>query len=116
MRELRWIGKRVPIDRYFAWEYKLQMVKVVFTAPAFKSLSKLPGYIVSKLKVWIRQVELLGLQEVRRLSGYHDEPLKGVRAGQRSVRLNQAYRAIYEEAKDGKSIVVTIVEVNKHEY
>ena len=32
--------------------------------------------------------------------GYHDEPLKGHRAGQRSIRLSRAYRAIYEIKED----------------
>lgn len=61
-------------------------------------------------------VERVGLAEVRKLSGYHDEPLKGTRKGQRSIRLNRAYRAIYIEHKDGKIQIVEVIEVSKHEY
>ena len=33
--------------------------------------------------------------------GFHDEPLRGQRHGQRSIRLNRAYRAIYVISSDG---------------
>ncbi len=44
----------------------------------------------------------IGLSEVRKVPGYHDEPLKGQRKGQRSIRLSRSYRAIYviEEEKN----------------
>ncbi len=61
-------------------------------------------------------VERVGLVEVRKLSRYHDEPLKGTRKGQMSIRLNRAYRAIYIEHKDGKIQIVEVIEVSKHEY
>jgi proteic killer suppression protein len=54
--------------------------------------------------------------EVRKIKGYHDEPLKGNRAGQRSIRLNRAYRAIYEIRKDGATELVNVEEVNNHDY
>ena len=57
-----------------------------------------------------------GLREIRKLPGYHDEPLKGDRLGQRSIRLNKAYRAIYIQEKDGAINLIIIEEVNKHEY
>jgi proteic killer suppression protein len=46
----------------------------------------------------------------------HDEPLKGDRQGQRSVRLNRAYRAIYVEREDDEVALVDVIEVNKHGY
>ena len=61
-------------------------------------------------------VERVGVSEVRKLSGYHDEPLKGTRKGQRSIRLNRAYRAIYIEYADGKIQIIEVIEVSKHEY
>ena len=48
--------------------------------------------------------------------GYHDEPLKGVRLGQRSVRLTRAYRAIYVVRDDGTAEVAVVEEVHKHDY
>lgn len=41
---------------------------------------------------------------------------KRVRNGQRSVRLNRAYRVIYVENRIEDIIIVDVVEVNKHEY
>ena len=56
-----------------------------------------------------------GLDEVRKVPGYHDEPLKGDRIGQRSIRLSRAYGAIYE-IKGDTTRFVTIEEVSKHDY
>jgi proteic killer suppression protein len=61
-------------------------------------------------------VELEGIVEVRKISGYHDEPLKGDRHGQRSVRLSKSYRAIYEKRSKGSLNIIDVVEVNKHDY
>jgi proteic killer suppression protein len=61
-------------------------------------------------------IELLGAREVRKRPGFHDEPLHGDRKGQRSIRLNKAYRAIYIETQNGEIELVEILEVSKHEY
>jgi hypothetical protein len=34
---------------------------------------------------WVDDVEERGLEEVRKIPGWHDEPLKGERKGQRSI-------------------------------
>jgi proteic killer suppression protein len=91
------------------------MDRVIFTK-VDKQLRKLPDYIVDKLVAWANSVEMKGLREVRKLPGYHDEPLKGQRQGQRSIRLSKGYRAIYQEEHDGTVNLVIIEEVNKHEY
>jgi proteic killer suppression protein len=90
--------------------------RVEFRPRAYKSLRTLPGHIVLKLKAWIAGVELLGLREIRKRPGFHDEPLHGDRRRQRSIRLSQAYRAIYIETSSGEIELVEILEVTKHEY
>ena len=63
-----------------------------------------------------------GLEEVRKTPGYHDEPLKGERAGQRSIRLSKSFRAIYTVRQDETAErthifkFVLIEEVTKHDY
>lgn len=90
--------------------------KRVELAPAvLKSLRTLPQHVVDKLLTWASSVEQFGLENVRRLSGYHDEPLKGERAGQRSIRLSIRYRAIYV-LEAGKARLVRVIAVNKHRY
>ena len=89
---------------------------VVISKIAEKNILKIPNYIQTKLRMWVNDVERLGLAEVQKISGYHDEPLKGERKGQRSIRLNKAYRAIYRILDNGKIEFVHIEEVNKHEY
>jgi toxin HigB-1 len=81
-----------------------------------KELRKLPEFIVIKLQSWAARVELYGLEEVRKIPGFHDELLKGNRTGQRSIRLNKSYRAIYEVRSSGQLRIISIEEVNKHEY
>ena len=82
---------------------------------AKKDLKKSPKHIVAKLLAWIEKVEDFGLAEARKIKGYHDEPLKGNRRGQRSIRLSKSYRAIYKILKDEVEFVL-IEEVNKHDY
>ena len=68
--------------------------KVVFDKVE-KDIKKVPHYILTKLRRWAEQVEQLGLREVSKAKGWHDEPLRGKRRGQRSIRLSISYRAIY---------------------
>ena len=44
---------------------------------ADKDLKKVPLPIAIKLQAWIEDVGHRGLNEVRKISGYHDEPLRG---------------------------------------
>lgn len=71
---------------------------------------------MDKLDTWIESVEMDGLENVRRIPGYHDEPLHGKRTGQRSIRLSRSYRAIYEVHQEATMECVRIEEVSKHEY
>jgi toxin HigB-1 len=83
---------------------------------ALKQLRRLPHYVVDKLLGWVRFVEQEGLEEARRIPGFHDEPLRGQRLGQRSIRLSKAYRAIYRIDERGSIEFVIIEEVSKHGY
>lgn len=90
-------------------------VRVAITKSAKKDLEKVPLQIVLKLQAWSDLVNRVGIYEARKIPGYHDEPLKGKRDRQRSIRLSKAYRAIYVETKNNEIHLVSIVEVNKHE-
>lgn len=68
---------------------------VAITEAAQKDLRKAPQNVASKLLLWANAEATIGLEEVRKIPGYHDEPLKGDRKGQRSIRLNLQWRAIY---------------------
>lgn len=77
----------------------------VSTAKAFeKQLRTVPEFIRGKVMFWIFLVESNGLAEAMRSPGFHDEPLKGVRSGQRSVRMNRA------------RVHIELLEINKHDY
>ncbi len=65
---------------------------------------------------WVGAVQVDGLEAVRRLPGYHDEPLRGLWKGHRSVRLSRSYRAIYVVRNDGAVECALVEAVNKHDY
>lgn len=94
----------------------VQTTRVTISKRAQKDIQKVPRYIADKLDEWIESVETDGIVETRKIPGYHDEPLKGHRLGQRSIRLNKAYRAVYVTGNSNEVECVTIEEVNKHDY
>ena len=94
----------------------MNIFDVKLSVKAMKDLKNLPAHVVHKLQAWIEMVGDEGLGEVRKIAGYHDEPLKGKRKGQRSIRLNIAYRAIYIINEDNVLQFVEIMEINKHDY
>lgn len=76
----------------------------------------MPGYVAVKLQAWVELVEAQGLEETRKIPGFHDEPLYGKRRGQRSIRLSRSYRAFYVIRDDKFSELVSVEEVSKHVY
>ena len=96
--------------------YMNQIYRVSINQKTIKQLTKIPSYIIDKLYTWVGLVTHDGMAEVRKISGYHDEPLHGNRAGQRSIRLNKSYRAIYTELESGEIFFIEIIEVHNHEY
>ena len=101
-------------------EYSSLMIKTVTLSKAVqKALKKRPAYVVVKLLGWVDLVENEGLENARRIPGYHDGPLWGQREGQRSIRLSRSWRAIYVVVKakgEEKESFVEVTEVNKHDY
>ena len=94
----------------------IAMTRVTWGKFVEKQLDRIPQVIARKFRLWVALVEESGIREVRKHKGFHDESLKGKRDGQRSVRLNRAYRAIYVERDSGEVELLEVLEVNKHEY
>ncbi len=92
------------------------IINVRLSKKALRDLAKAPRHIAEKLYLWPHDVNEFGLEKVRTRPGYNDEPLKGKRQGQRSIRLNRSYRAIYILKSDGTIEFVEVTEVNKHDY
>lgn len=88
---------------------------VVLSKAAQKQVAKAPEQVARKLATWVATVQLIGLQETRKVPGYHDEPLQGDRAGQRSIRLNLQWRAIYRVV-NGEVECALVEEVTPHKY
>lgn len=106
-------------DKYGNLQYHEEVKKLytVYASKAFqKQMYKLPKYIYKAVSVWVGAVEAAGIREVRKLKSYHDEPLKGKREGQRSVRISNAYRLIYEEDEKINTVTIYLLEISKHEY
>ncbi|MFY7991649.1 MAG: type II toxin-antitoxin system mRNA interferase toxin, RelE/StbE family [Bacteriovoracaceae bacterium] len=96
--------------------YNQKKAKVFINKKTIKALEKLPSFIIDSLKYWVRIVEIQGIYKTRKIPGYHDEPLKGERSGQRSIRLNRSYRAIYKITENKEIELIEVIEVSKHEY
>ena len=92
------------------------VTSVAITKRAQKDLRKVPKHVAQKLRRWVKDVIQFGLEKVREVPGYHDEPLRGKRHGQRSIRLTKSYRAIYVTHRTGELQLVSVEEVSKHEY
>jgi len=90
--------------------------RVEITGRAQGQLRRAPRRITERLQRWVDAVETLGLEEIRKQPGYHDEALRGRRRGQRSIRLNRQWRAIYEVQTDGRAELVSVEEVTPHAY
>ncbi len=91
------------------------MEKVVLDK-VHRHLKRLPVHIVRNIQRWALQVEMIGISEVRKVTGYHDEPLSGKRKGQRSIRLSKHSRLIYVELEGNHIKLISVEEVNKHDY
>ncbi len=90
----------------------MKINRVSWDRKVAKQLAKIPEAICRKFYAWVSVIELVGIMVARKSPGFHDEALKGKRFGQRSARLNKAYRVIYiEQANE-----IIVLEVNKHEY
>jgi toxin HigB-1 len=89
---------------------------VVLSRRARQDLKKCPIHIVRKLMGWVGTVHAIGLEETRKIPGYHDELLKGEWKGYRSTRLSKAYRGLYRVQMDGVIECALIERVHKHNY
>ena len=88
---------------------------VIVSKAAERDLRKVPMHVRFNFFAWLDAVTQQGLEVVRKVPGFHDEPLSGKRFGQRSIRLSKSYRAFYEvEGTTAK--LVRVLEINKHEY
>lgn len=90
--------------------------RVEITRRAEKQARRLPVHVGEKLLHWVYLVREIGLEEVRKIPGFHDEALVGRRRGTRSIRLSRGCRAMYRLVCEGDVEVVYIEEVSKHGY
>lgn len=87
---------------------------------AQKQLRKVPDYVADKLEDWVLAVREFGLNEIQKVKGFHDEPLKGKKFGRRSIRLSRKWRAEYTIDKEKQAQIlidfIEIQEVHPHDY
>lgn len=92
------------------------ITKIQITKNALRDLKKVPKYLQEKFSAWVIAVNHVGLEETRKRPGWHDEPLLGHRKGQRSIRLNKQWRAIYIIKENQTIEFVEVMEITPHEY
>lgn len=91
------------------------MINQVVIRAIEKDLMKTPKPLVVKFQKWVSDIEKYGLEEVRKVRGWHDHTLKGDRVGQRAIYLNKQWRAVYVIV-GGEVKIVKVIEVHPHEY
>ncbi len=79
-----------------------------------KTCRKLPEAVVKKYELWKDIIFRHGPEKLKEFPGFHDEKLKGERAGQRSSRLSLQYRVIYTVERD--IVTVLVLEITPHNY
>jgi proteic killer suppression protein len=92
----------------------LVIKEVNLTPSAAKQLRLAPPQVRRKLELWRELVAQYGVLQVRKTPGFHDEPLRAPRAGQRSIRLSLQWRAIYLVSETRLKILV--IEITPHKY
>lgn len=91
-------------------------MEIIYTKEAVKNIGKLPKHIQAKILFWFDLLDEYGLVATRKYPGLNDEILHGKRKGQRSIRLSKGYRLFYQELPCEYTVIIEILEVNKHEY
>lgn len=77
--------------------------------------NKLPFSVKERFLKWQAEVEGKSLEEVRKIPGFHDEPIKS-RTGERSVRLNKQYRIFYETLEEQGVTKIKVLSISPHDY
>jgi proteic killer suppression protein len=91
-------------------------IRVELSKEVVRQLRRVPKHVVTKLFAWVDDVETRGLEEVRKVPGYNDHPLKGSLEGKRAIRLNKQWRAVYVASAEGAVEFVLVEEVHPHDY
>jgi proteic killer suppression protein len=73
------ILQKYPKLGYYKNMSEKDIFEVILSENVKKELKKIPQHIQVKLLGWVDDVSNRGISEVRKIPGYHDEPLKGKR-------------------------------------
>jgi len=96
------------------------ITRVEISRLALSQLRRAPQHAAAKLLAWVDDVGDRGIDEVRKMTGYNDHPLKGKLAGKRAIRLSLKWRAVYEirTTSEGETAIefVQVQEVHAHDY
>jgi proteic killer suppression protein len=92
------------------------MTAVLMRGRAAKALRQAPENVQIAFSVWKEEVQQAGISAARANPLWHDHPLKGNKAGRRSVYLDYSWRAEYVIDKATGAITVEVMEVHNHEY
>jgi toxin HigB-1 len=79
-----------------------------------EACKRAPRAVVKRYELWKSLVFRHGPEKFREFPGFHDEKLKGLRAGQRSSRLSLQYRVIY--TVDRQTVTAFVLEISPHKH
>ncbi|MEY3901061.1 MAG: hypothetical protein RL189_367 [Pseudomonadota bacterium] len=92
------------------------MTIVLMRGRAAKALRQASNRAQSAFSAWKDEVQLAGISAARANPIWHDHPLKGAKAGRRSVYLDYSWRAEYVIDRETGTVTVEVMEIQNHEY
>lgn len=103
LKALKAVG---AISKTFKIQQSHEVIKLI-------SKNKLPTQVKEKFLKWTAEVEAKGLEEVKKIPGYHDEPIKAFAGERRSVRLSDGFRACYESVLENGTMILKIITISQ---
>ncbi len=74
----------------------------------------MPSEVLKRYEKWKDIIRISGPPGIRRITGFHDEGLRGEWKGHRSSRLGLQYRVIYRI--EAQEVLVLVIDVTAHDY
>lgn len=92
----------------------MDMWKVLEHRRLSRRLSRMPSEVLKRYEKWKDIIRISGPPGIRRITGFHDEGLRGEWKGHRSSRLGLQYRVIYRI--EAQEVLVLVIDVTAHDY
>lgn len=92
------------------------MDRVKYSKKVKKQINGLPVLVFNKFFKWVDLIENDGWKIAKNIGAYRYHNLKGKWKDYKVACFGDSYRAIYKVHKDGKTYIIEIERLSKHDY